>query len=269
MAQPIRFLNGLSNLNADTAKGALPFLDPTKYSWYYQDYFGPHLGAAISNGNATYDGIYYITDNAGAVIDVTQNARSNGVLSMTLGATDNIYCGAYPVACSMRLHAAKKFWMSTRFRFSHTAGTVNNSELFIGLTADGHTAHTDLFNAAGTAMAGTDYIGWILLDGTASIYQVSAENTSGWTVDTTLDAEQTTWYELALYYDGDSTYHLWGKVLRGTTPPHMYAVPYLGNYDIGGSGLPVSAVGPCISFKNGEAKAKLLLVDYLFACCER
>jgi hypothetical protein len=63
-----------------------------------------------------------------------------------------------------------------------------------------------------------------------------------------------TWYKASIYFDGTDIYYYVNDVRAGAFTP---------------TAIPVSQVGPAVWFKNGEAKIKTLLVDYIFVAAER
>jgi hypothetical protein len=210
--------------------------------------------------------MYYVSTGAAGSIDVSQNAAANGVLTYTIGATDNVACTMSAVAPSMRMRSGKKFFMTARFKVDVvTAGsTILNAELFIGATSLNATgAHTDIFNAGGTAVVADDHVGWICLDPGASLYHGMTENDVGTITDTGLDVTDNEWIDVGMYYDGTDV-ELFQKQPAPSGNDVMHTI---GKYTP--TAIPVSVIGPTVSMKTGEAKARTLYVDYLFIACER
>lgn len=255
--KPRRFLKGVTNVAATYPMGRMPILDPTKYSLFYEDFFRPiGLAASVANGTTSWDAITVRTDNAGAVCSMATDADANGVFKVALNTTDNIYGMAQSANNGSLGHrTGKKHFMSVKFCIDITAGTVNNQELFLGLVDDTDTAWTDVFTAAGTGLTNCNYLAFVMLDGGASIYHASTDDNTGTITDTTIDLVNGAWYELAHYYDG-TKFELFcnGASLGKYTPT---GIPKTNNMCM------------MLGMKNGEAKARNLLVDYFLVAQER
>jgi hypothetical protein len=252
---PKRFLSGISNVDGSKPLANFPYLDPTKYSVYMEDFFAPGPGAAVgSSATATYAGILYSSPGASTISFVT-DADANGALSMVTTAADNIVMYAYSVANGMRMRSGKKFFMRTRFEPT-VAGTIGQEEIFIGLADQVSIAAsaTAFMTANGIALATDDAIGFVSYDGSAEVSVVVSENDVRDHVPVGTAMVSATWMDLAIYFDGTDIYYYVNDVAAGAFTP---------------TAIPVSPVGPMFWFKNGEGQIKTLLVDYLFVACER
>jgi hypothetical protein len=252
MSSPRRFLDGVTNVGSEDPMGSFPFLDPTKYSIFYQDFLSPHFGAALNNAAATYDGVVYTAD-ADTIIDCVAHANANGCLSILTTASDDDLGYGYQVADSMIMRSGKKFFMETKL-MATVAGTIAQSELFVGIANSVQTAAdvTTFIAADGLSLTSDDHIGWFSPDGDAKVYFAVHENDVGslTPVGTMVTA---TWITLSVYYDGTDCYLFTDDLASGAITPT----------------IPVTACGVHYWFRNGEAQIKTLLIDYLFIAAER
>lgn len=255
---PRRFLKGVTNVSADSNLGRMPFMDPTKYAIAYEDFFGPWslVAAGVSNGTTTWVNNWFIrSEDANATVSQTTDADANGVAKVALAAADNsVGWGQALNDNAIRMRTGKKLFFSCKFEITHTAGTVNNQEMFVGLAENTMTSWSMLFNAAGTGIVSDDTFGFLTLDGGASIYFTNTENDSGYIVDTGKDIETGRWFEMAVYWDG--------------TNIELFCDGWsLGKY--ASAAAPTTGCSLTFGCKNGEAKARNLLVDYMFLAIER
>ena len=251
-----RFLNGITNVSSADPLGAVPYLDPTKWVVYHEDFCGPFLGTAagtVANGSSSnVGGGYYVTASTNATISGTTDATDAplGCLSIVTTAADNEY-GYLQTGPGWAMTAGKKFVMEIRFEI--TAATIAQNELFLGL-ASWHAVGATFFATDGTARAFDDGIGWYSPDADADIDVIVGENDVFDNQTVIATYVTATWYTCSLYYDG-ADIHLW---INGTSVGSMTPAQ-----------IPVSAVGPTIWFKTGEAAVQTFLCDYIYIAAER
>jgi hypothetical protein len=253
MGAPRRFMDGITNVSSADPMGALPYLDPTKWVMYYEDFCGGYLGAnAVTSTTNVANGVQTIASANGVVSVVTDADAPLGCLSITNGgANDNDYGWLQTMSPGFIMTSGKKFIMETRFEI--TAATVAQCEMFIGL-ASYSASVTAAFATAGTTLNADDGIGLYSGDADANINFVVGEADvydSQVLITTYVTA---TWYQVSMYYDGANIY-LWLNNARNDvlTPDQ----------------IPVSVIGPMFFFKAGEAAEQTMLVDYLFVAAER
>ena len=253
MGSPMRFFDGVASVSSADPLGALPYLDPTKWSVYYEDFTNGFLGAnAITSTTVLQNGINAIS-SANGVISITTDADAPlGCLSITNGgANDNDYGWLQTMSPGFAMTSGKKFMMETRFEI--TAATAAQNEVFVGL-ASYSASVTAAFATAGTSLDADDGIGWYSGDADANINFVVGENDvydDQVLITTYVTA---TWYKVSVYYDGTDLYLWVNDVTSGKLTPDQ---------------IPVSVIGPMFFFKAGEAAEQTFLCDYLFAAFER
>jgi hypothetical protein len=254
MSTPLRFLDGLSNVAAADPLGSMPYLDPTKWIIYHEDFCSGFLGGnTVANGNATANGIYCVASANATVNIVTDAGGILGCLKIVTTAADNEYGWLQTLSPGFTMTAGKKFIMETSFEVTHTAGNIDENEIFIGL-ASYSASLTAAFAAGGTTLDADDGIGLYSGDNDTNINFVVGEDDTYDTKVVITTYLTATWYRVSIYYDGTNIY-LW---VNDTTVGHMTP-----------DQIPVSVIGPMFFLRSGEAKVHQLLVDYLFCAFER
>lgn len=253
MSAPIRRLNGFSTVSSSDPLGQLPYLDPTKWVMYYEDFCGPLFDTAtVANTTITAQGLTVVVSTNATVSLVTDTDALNGCFKVVTTAADNEHCQLTTTSPAWVLTSGKKFLMETKFEITHTAGSVEQNELFIGLASN--QATTNFFAADGAARTFDDGIGWYSPDADTDIDVICGENDVYDNVTVKATYLTAIWYTMSLYYDGTDIYTWVDGADSGKLTPAQ---------------VPVSVVGPAIYFKSGEAKVHQLLVDYLFIAKER
>jgi len=240
MSTPRRFLNGITNVAIDNPLGRLPYLDPTKWAIWFEDF----LHYDIAQGDAAWI-LDVVNAGADAVVGPT------GVLTLTLtGASDSI--GLQQSNGVWQLTAGKKAIFKTRCKIVKGGGTIGQEGFVIGLTSVQTT--TNFMDAPPpTARAFDD--GWCFAsyDNTTDVIAMQGEaDTYSTEVGCTTYADDT-WMTLAIYWDGYKSifYKDDVELCEITTNP------------------PTSVISPVMFISAGEAQTDALHVDYMFVAIER
>lgn len=240
MSTPKRFLNGVTNVAIDNPLGRLPYLDPTKWAIWFDDF----LHYDVAQGDAA-----WILDTVNAGADAV--VGPTGVLTLTLtGAADSL--GLQQSNGVWQLTAGKKAIFKTRCKIVKGGGTIGQEGFFVGLTSVQTT--TNFMDAPPpTARAFDDGWGFLSYDNTTDIIALQGEaDVFSTEVGCTTYADDT-WMTLAIYWDGyKSTFYKDDAVLcEITTNP------------------PTSVISPVMFISAGEAQTDALHVDYAFMAVER
>jgi len=251
---PRRFTNGIATVSSADPLGGLEIQDPTKWSVFMEDYgWGRSWNAAsYANTTTTVMGSTYTVSANATVSQTTDTGAANGCLKIVTTAADNESALIQSPAGQMILTSNKKFLLETKFEITHTAGTIAENELFIGLAS--LQTGANFFATNGTARTFDDGIGFYSYDALADIQAICGEADVYSTVTAVATYVTATWYTLTMYYDGTDI-KVWsnGNLAGSMTP----------------TAIPISPCGPAIYFKTGEAKVHQLLVDYLLVAKER
>lgn len=254
---PRRFLNGISNVDGSKPLANFPYLDPTKYTVYYEDFFGPIFEAQITSSTATMsiEGMKWTAVGAES-INIVQDADANGCLSLSVISGDNAQVYGYTIAPAMRMRAGKRFFLETKIEITEEAGgTIGQEEFFVGLADNaGFATIANFMSANGLALTTDDAIGFVSYDGSAEPQVVISEADVRDTVPLGTAMVDATWIKMSIYFDGTDLYYFVNDAAAGAFTP---------------TAIPVSPVGPAYYLKAGEDKNKTMLVDYLFVACQR
>jgi len=252
MSAPKRFLNGIASVSSSDPLGQLPYLDPTKWVMYYEDFCGPMFNAAsLTSGTTNIGGLsFVVSTNTTVTLETDATDAPNGCLKYITTAADNESCVMTTFSGGWAMTSGKKFLMESKFEI--TAATIASCELFIGLTEQEVT--TAYFASNGSARTFDDGIGWYSPDADTDIDVICGENDVFDNVTVKATYVTATWYTMSIYYDGTDIYTWVDGVDSGKLTPAQ---------------IPVSKVGPSIYFKSGAAAIQSLLVDYLFVAKER
>ncbi len=231
MGTPTRFPNGVTNRAKPNPLGQFILPDPTSVHTYFND-FDTYVA-----------GDWTITTTevgAGSATEALTN-EDGGVLLVTNAAGDNDADFFNKVGESFLFATNKKLWFKARFKVSD----ATQSDVVIGLQI------TDT-----TPLDTTDGVFFQKDDGDANLdFHVEKDNTATTaTAVTTLSDD--TYVEVAFYYNGsDEIQYFVDGVHQGTSVT---------------TNLPDDEE-LTISFgiQNGEAVAKTMSVDYIFAAKER
>lgn len=231
MAAPTRFPGGVTNVRATDPLGMYGMPDPTKWHTYFNDF------DTFVTGDWT---ITTTEAGAGSATEALTNA-DGGVLLVTNDDADNDADFFNKVGESFKFVSGKRAFFKARFKVSD----ATQSDFVIGLQI------TDT-----TPLAVTDGVYFQKDDGDASLdFHITKDSTS-----TSAAAIHTvvsdTYLTVGFYYDGKSSVE----------------------YSVNGTKVGTSATTNLpddeeltVSFgiQNGEAAAKTMSVDYIFASFER
>jgi hypothetical protein len=264
---PSRF-SGISNASKTEVLGSMGQLDPTRFNTLFEDfnYSGDLVAAAPLNWTVT---------KVGTGTLAAGNEEGGSVLiTNTAGATDQI--SAQVKTLPFVINPAKRSWFSVRFKLSD----VNLSSFLIGLT----NADTTPLGAAASEETGvTDGI---------FFYKDTATTDMRFA---TRKASATFAQKTGIIVPVNATYLVLGWEFVPASPNNPGGVeefrlfsgdtlfvqpPPLGRSDRGtvqltsisapsATALPVVALSPNLSIRNGEAVAKTLSIDWIFAAQER
>lgn len=225
-----RFPNGVTNSSDIAFFADMGQLDPTKFHTYFDDF--DYFTA----------GDWTITTTEAGAGDATEALTDGdgGLLKITNDAADDDNDFFQKKGESFKFVAGKRLWFKSRFKVSD----ATQSDVVIGLQI------TDT-----TPLAVTDGVYFLKADGSATVNCLVTKNsTSTTTAAATLVTD--TFITLGFYYDGASTIQIWADDLVVATSVTTNLVD--------DEELTIS-----FGIQNGEAVAKTLTIDYIFACKER
>lgn len=232
--QVTRLPGGITNRpDNDIWGGSMPYLDPTRFYQFFDDFFDFVPTA------------WTVTETAGGAAQAT-GAGAGGQLVLTNSAGDDEIDQVQKAAISFLPVTGKRFAMKCRFQLSD----VTQSDFAIGIQT---------ISADGTVLANAlDGIFFLKADGAATIDLYSRQDNAAGSVNTTVATlENATVVELACFYDGNGRLYY---AVNGTVTGYITMTSGL---------LPNAAAAPIISLKNGEAVAKTATIDYLLIAQER
>jgi hypothetical protein len=241
MVSPMRVTAGISTAVKGSALWNFPAQDPTKVYHYFNDF---HTYAAAD---------WTVTRIGTTPAEALLADEPFGALRLTVSAADNDGDQLQLTTENFTLAAGKKAWFKTRFKVSD----ATQSDLLIGLAV----LDTTLLGAVDGAGV-TDGIFFSKEDGDALIdFNCQKNATTGQTRAAAIATlADDTYMTLGYEWDGVSAIKYFvNEAHKGTldltTTPTAY--------------LPDTPVTVSMAILNGEAVAKLLTVDYLFAAIER
>lgn len=226
-----RFPYGLTNVGETNLFADMVQPDPTLFHEYWNDF-------------DTYAaGDWTVTETqAGATQALT--AGDGGLLLLTNSAADDDLVALQKSPAAFTFTAGKKTFFRCRFKVSD----ATQSDVVIGLQV-----------VDATPLDVSDGIYFLKADGSTSFSFICRKNattgsTSAASVATLADD---TFIELGFYYDGESkvAYEVNGSVI--------------GSLDASSAYLPDTTCTVSFALQNGEAVAKTMTVDYIYAAKER
>jgi hypothetical protein len=241
MATPVRFPNGVTNQSPTDLMRNLGMLDPTKYIVDFNDFM---------SFNAT-SGEDYVITNTGAATEALSSAHGpGGVLLLSNAAADNDLCTLQRPVEAFKFTSGKSLWFASRVKILDAGTDVTHSDVFVGLII------TDTTLEAGI----TDGVYFNKPDETAgTIRFISTMNSSATTQNAVGTFVHSTWIELGFYYDGGTNLEVFVDNVKVAT-----VTVTLGTTLVNDEELTVT-----FGIQNGEGVAKVMAVDYVFACQER
>lgn len=227
------FPNGVTNASNDSANGTMMFPDPTLFHTFFDDFDG--FTAAVNE--------WVVTETqAGATQALT--AGNGGLLLLTNSAADDDLVSLQRVG-AFAFTANKKAWFACKFSCSD----VTQSDLQVGIVI----VDTTPFDA-------TDGIYFQKDDGAATVdvYVRKDATTGSNKVSAITTLVNDTQVILQWYYDGA------GRLFYGLNGSVIGSMDASSTYLPDATNLTVS-----MSIRNGEAVAKTMTIDYVFAAMER
>ena len=226
-----RFQYGLTNVGETDLFADMVQPDPTLFHQYWNDF-------------DTYAaGDWVVTETqAGATQALT--AGDGGWLLLTNSAADDDLVALQKTPAAFSFTAGKKSFFRCRFKVSD----ATQSDVVFGMQV-----------VDTTPLDVTDGVYFLKADGSTSVSVICRKNAT--TGSTSASAIATlandTFIELGFYYDGESkiAYEVNGSVL--------------GSLDASSSFLPDTITTVSFAIQNGEAAAKTMTVDYVYAATER
>ena len=236
MGTPSRFTNGLTTVPKANPLGMFGLPDPTEWHTYFNDF--DHYVAANWTVTVVGTGTAALTNLDG------------GALLLTNSAADNDSIQLQQVGEAFALTAGKRAFFKARFKVSD----ATQSDLIVGLCV------TDTTLMGATAGAGvTDGIFFSKDDGVATLdVQCQKNATTGQTrAAGVATLANDTFVTVAWAYDGK------GEVAYFVNDVQLGTLAGTAAY------LPDTTLAVSFGLMNGEAVAKTMTVDYLFAATER
>jgi hypothetical protein len=234
MGTTTRFTNGVTNAEKDATLGFMGQPDPTKFHSYFNDF-------------DTYAaGDWTITKTEAGAGSATQalTAGPGGLLLLTNDAADNDAQFFQLTVASFALVASKRAFFKARFKVSD----ATQSDLQIGLIV------TDT-----TPLDATDGIYFMKDDGDANLdVYVRKDATTGSNSATAVATlVNDTYVTVGFFYDGRGKVHYFVDDVK------------VEQLDASSSYLPDANLAVSFGIQNGEAVAKTMTLDYIFAAVER
>lgn len=240
MAAPKRFYNGISDVSSDNPLGQFPYLDPTKWALYMEEFIVYDVAQSTT---------YWTLTQTNGVDSLVAGC---GCVALTLGGSDNDLAQLYNTTASWATDTSKKMIFECRFKVDKGAGgTIGQQEIFIGLSSV--QTGTNFFDAAGLVRTMDDAIGFLSYDGTTNIDCVQGEADVFSTEAGATTYADATEMVLSWYYDGSTTKFFKDDVEIAELTTN----------------IATSAVTPMLYIKAGEAFASVLTVDYILVARER
>ena len=227
--QVTRYENGVTNRPVSDIFNSLRTMDPTRYHTLFED-FDFYVAA---NWTVT-------ETDAGATQALTD--ADGGVLLITNSAGDDDLVGVQKIGESFLFEVGKKLFFKARLALND----ATESDLAVGLLI------TDA-----SPFDVTDGVFFLKADGAATVSFISEKNNAQVSSGAIASLEDAEMVDLAFFYDGvDRLYYSVNGATQGYINP--------------GASFPDDEV-LTVSFAlaNGEAVAKTLSVDYIFAAKER
>lgn len=225
------YQNGVNNVAQDALFADLKLNDTTQYHTYFNDLDTYAAGDWVVTGTDT---------SCGAALA----AGDGGLLVLTNSASDDAITALQKTPAAFTFETGKKAFFSCRFKVSD----ATQSDLVIGLQV-----------IDTTPLDVTDGIYFLKADGAATVNIICRKNATTGSTSATSIATLTsdTYVVLGWYWDGVDTvsYAVNGTVTGSLTSAATY--------------LPDATCTVSFAVQNGEAVAKTMTVDYLYAAKER
>jgi len=227
------FTKGVNNITAQNILGQMIQLDPTQMHTFFNDFDAYHTGN------------WTVTETQAGATQALTNV-DGGVLLLTNSAADDDIVALQKVGESFKFEAGKKLFFKARFAVSD----ATQSDLVIGLQI------TDT-----TPLAVTDGVYFRKDDGDANLDFVVVKDSTASTATAIATVVAATYITVGFYYNGvDEVVYAASTNSLNPTVLGKLATTNLPNDEE----LTIS-----FGIQNGEAVAKTMSVDYIFAAKER
>jgi len=226
-----RFPNGVTNVAENDLFCDLASPDPTQFHTYFNDF-------------DTYAaGDWTVTETSATATQALADG-DGGWLLVTNSDQDNSLCALQKVGESFLMESGKKAFFKTRFKVSD----ATQSDLVMGLQV------TDA-----SPLDVSDGIYFEKADGSTSVNLICRKNaTTGSNAESAVATlADDTFITLGWYYDGQGTVTY---AVNGTVT---------GSMDASSSYLPDTDLTVSFAIQNGEAAAKTMTVDFVYAAKQR
>lgn len=233
---PSHWTGGISDAHPATFFAPMPVLRPDRVHSYFNDFH------TFNTADWT---ITTTEAGAGSATEALADEQF-GALLITNDAADNDADFFQKVGESFKFVAGKKLAFACRFKVSD----ATQSDVVVGLQI------TDT-----TPLAVTDGVYWRKDDGDANLDFVVIKDSTATTATAATTLADATYITLGFYYDGASTIEYWSATAAGVWTKHGTSVT---------TNMPDDEL-LTISFgiQNGEAVAKTMTVDWVYAAVER
>ena len=248
MANPTRFPSGLSTAARQSTLFNLPFPDPTKVFTYFDDF------TDYQNTTGGVSDMPYVDTfiTAGSPTIAAVASEPFGAILVTNTASDNDGAQIQYHVANFTLGSGKKAWFKARFKVSD----ATQSDWAVGLVV----LDTTVLGATDGAGV-TDGIFFSKDDGDTQIdIQAQKTATAGQTRQANIGTCTTSYMTLGFEFDGVRYVTCFMDDVKVYT---LDLSTTLTTY------LPDAALSPTFALLNGEAVAKTMTIDYVFAAIER
>jgi hypothetical protein len=248
MSTPVRFPFGVSTAAKGTNLANFGLLDPTKWHVFFDDFT---QWVTDTSSQARYT-ITTVELGAGSASEAIGDAAF-GTLVLTNDAADNDSNFLQKIGESFLPAAGKELFFKVRFKISE----ATQVDWILGLLV------TDTTPLAADGDGATDGIFFQKDDGDLNVdFYIQKDTTTGQltTAAVTTAAADDTFMTLGFWFDGRRTMRVYKndalvKVIDTTGTFSTY--------------MPDTELTPSFGIQNGEAVAKIMTIDYIFAAIER
>lgn len=261
-----RLPNGVNDIAEGSFGGDIAALNPIRNIVFFDDFCGVNSFPIASSGlAAASNGTWTVTvteagaGNASSAL-LTGTGAGGGVLRLTTDAADNDTIFAQHKAEAFLLAAGKRTSFKIKFSITDSnanAASINEVEFYAGLMI----TDTDPFSStAGDGV--TDGIFFMKEDGTQNIAFYVQKNTTTGQLSTTSVATLTVATQTTFGFEFDGVRYV--RLTKDDAPLQTIDLT-----DTLTTYLPDAPLTVSFGIKNGEAVAKTMDIDYIYAVQER
>ena len=242
MPAPLRYLDGISSEKSDVAMGNFPYLNPTDWRVWYEDWTVYDLAQTDTpewtlTETSISDCDTIVTP--GTLVLTMADAGDDAQLQLDHG---HFY-----------LTSGKKAIYETRIKINKgSGGTIGEQGFVVGMAAV-DTGNTFITSPPPSALLVDDFWGFLSYDGTTNIIAWQGEADVASTEVGCATYADDTWMKLSIYYDG----------AKSTFYKDDVEVAQISTNE------PSSVITPVLFIGSGEAFATTLSCDYIFFANER